>query len=183
MEMDRENAMDLVKENVRNKNLIKHMIAVEACMRAMAKHFNQDVEMWGLAGLLHDVDYDETKDSPDEHGMVGAAMLEEKGLSEEVVHAVKAHPGHVECESMMDKSLFACDPITGLIVAAALMHPSKKIGEIDTEFVLRRFRERRFAAGANREQIMTCEGLGLSLEEFIGMCLEAMQSVAPELGL
>jgi len=181
--MKREDAVALVKENVKNKNLIKHMIAVEACMEAMAKRLDEDVEMWGLAGLLHDVDYDTTKDAPDEHGMVGAAMLEKKGLSEEVVHAVKAHPGHVECESLMDKSLFACDPITGLIVAAALMHPKKKIGEIDTEFVLRRFKEKRFAAGANREQIMTCEGLGLSLEEFTGLCLEAMQGVAGELGL
>jgi putative nucleotidyltransferase with HDIG domain len=179
----REDAMTLVKENVKNKNLIKHMIAVEACMRAMARHFDEDVEMWGLAGLLHDIDYDTTKESPEEHGMVGAAMLEEKGVSKEIVHAVRAHPGHVKCESLMDKSLFACDPITGLVVAAALMHPSKRIAEIDTDFVLRRFKEKRFAAGANREQIMTCEGLGLSLEEFTGMCLEAMRGVADELGL
>lgn len=181
--MNRDDAMVLVKENVKNKNLIKHMIAVEACMRSMAKHFNEDEEVWGLAGLLHDVDYDTTKDTPDRHGLIGAAMLEEKGLDKRIVYAVKAHPGHVPCESRMDKSLFACDPITGLIVAAALMHPSKKISEIDTDFVLRRFKEKRFAAGADRNQIMTCEGLGLTLEEFTGMCLEAMQGVASELGL
>jgi putative nucleotidyltransferase with HDIG domain len=181
--MTREDAMALVKENVGNKNLIKHMIAVEACMRAMAERFGEDAEKWALAGLLHDVDYDTTKDLPDKHGLVGATILEEKGLDPSIVHAVKAHPGHVECESMMDKSLFACDPITGLIVAAALMHPSKKLSEIDTDFVLRRFKEKRFAAGADRDQIRTCDGLGLSLEEFTTVCLRAMQGVSGELGL
>jgi putative nucleotidyltransferase with HDIG domain len=181
--VNRDEAMALVKEKVGNKNLVKHMIAVEACMRAMARHFDEDEELWGLAGLLHDVDYETTKDDPDKHGRIGAALLKEKGVDERIVHAVEAHPGHVECESNLDRGLYACDPITGLVVAAALMHPTKKIRNIDTEFVLRRFKEKRFAAGANREQIMTCEGLGLGLEEFTQLCLEAMQEVDTELGL
>lgn len=181
--MDRDEAIALVKENVKNKNLIKHMIAVEACMRALARHANQDEELWGLAGLLHDVDYDSTKDAPDRHGIVGASLLQERGVDERIVYAVKAHPGSEERKSKIDRALYACDPITGLIVAAALMHPTKKIGNIDTDFVLRRFKEKRFAAGANREQIETCEELGLSLEEFTGMCLEAMQGVSSDLGL
>lgn len=181
--MNKDEAMALVRENVKNENLVKHMIAVEACMRTLAKHFNEDEDLWGLAGLLHDLDYDSTKDAPDRHGLVGASMLEEKGVDERIVYAVKAHPGHEECRSNMDRALYASDPITGLIVAAALMHPTKKISNIDTDFVLRRFKEKRFAAGANREQIKSCEGLGLALEEFAGLCLRAMQEVASDLGL
>ncbi|TET44098.1 HDIG domain-containing protein [candidate division TA06 bacterium] len=181
--MNKEEAMALVRENVKNENLIKHMIAVEACMRALARHFDEDEDLWGLTGLLHDIDYDSTKDSPDRHGLVGAFMLEEKGVDERIVYAVKAHPGHRECRSKMDKALYASDPITGLIVAAALMHPTKRIGNIDADFVLRRFKEKRFAAGANREQIKSCEDLNLSLEEFTGVCLQAMQGIAVDLGL
>ena len=181
--MNKEEAMAFVRENVKNENLIKHMIAVEACMRALARHFDEDEDLWGLTGLLHDIDYDSTKDSPDRHGFVGAFMLEEKGVDERIVYAVKAHPGHRECRSKMDKALYASDPITGLIVAAALMHPTKRIGNIDADFVLRRFKEKRFAAGANREQIKSCEDLNLSLEEFTGVCLQAMQGIAVDLGL
>jgi putative nucleotidyltransferase with HDIG domain len=181
--MNREEAMALVEANVKNKNLVKHMIAVEACMSGLAKHFNEDENLWALTGLLHDVDYDTTKDDPARHALVGAAMLEEKGLDERIIYAIKAHPGHVEAKSKMDKALYACDPITGLIVAAVLMHPTKKIANIDVEFVLRRFNEKRFAAGANREQIKTCESLGLLLDEFTGICIKAMQGAAVELGL
>lgn len=181
--MTRDEAFGLVKEKVSNKNLIKHMVATEACMRGLARHFGEDEELWGLTGLLHDLDYDLTKDDFPRHGLLSAEMLEERGVDERIVQAVKAHPGHVEAESMLDKALYAVDPLTGLIVAAALMHPDKKLAGLDTDFVLRRFKEKRFAAGANRDQISTCEGLGLSLEDFVTICLEAMKSASSELGL
>lgn len=181
--MIREEALKLVKSNVKNKNLVKHMIATEACMRFLAHHFHEDEDLWALTGLLHDLDYDKTaKDFP-KHGLLSAQMLEELGIDDRIVYAVKAHPGHVEAKSMMDKALFAVDPLTGLIVAATLMHPTKKLKNVDIEFILHRFKEKRFAAGANRDTIRTCENLGLSLEEFITISLEAMQSVADELGL
>jgi putative nucleotidyltransferase with HDIG domain len=181
--MTREEALELVESKVKNKNLVKHMIATEACMRSLARHFQEDEDLWGLTGLLHDLDYDQTaKDFP-RHGLLGAQMLEEIGADERIVYAVKAHPGHVEAKSMMDKALFAVDPLTGLIVAAALMHPTKKLNDVDTRFVLNRFKEKRFAAGADRDTIRTCENLGLSLEEFITISLEAMKGVADELGL
>ena len=181
--MNRTEALDFVQSTVSNRNLLKHMLATEACLRALARRLGGDEEQWGLAGLLHDVDYDQTKDDTSRHGVAGAEILRTKGVAEPIVHAVLAHVHNVPAESALDKALLAADPITGLIVAAALMHPTKKIANIDTEFILRRFKEKRFAAGANREQIQTCEGLGLSLEEFTTICLTAMQGIAADLGL
>jgi putative nucleotidyltransferase with HDIG domain len=181
--MNRDEALEFVKSKVRTKNLVKHMVATEACMRALANHFSEDEGLWSLTGLLHDVDYDQTaKDFP-KHGIIGAQMLEELGVDDRIVYAVKAHPGHVEAKSLMDKALFAVDPLTGLLVAATLMHPTKKLKNVDTQFVLNRFKEKRFAAGADRDTIRTCRNLGLSLEEFISISLEAMKNVADELGL
>lgn len=182
--MTREEALELVDLNVKNKNLVKHMIAAEACMRALARHFNEDEELWGLAGLLHDLDYDQTAKDPSKHGLVSAQMLEQvPGMDERIIHAVRAHSGHAKAESTLDKVLFAVDPLTGLIVASALMHPTKKLTNVDTRFVLNRFKEKSFAAGADRNSIRTCENLGLPLEEFISISLSAMKSVASELGL
>jgi len=182
--MTRDEALELVRSHVKNKNLIKHMLAVEACMRAFAGHFGEDENLWGLAGLLHDLDYDKTSKDATKHGLVGAQMLEEMGgIDERLISAVKAHAGHIEALSRMDKALFAIDPLTGLIVAAALMHPTKKLQGVDTQFVINRFKEKSFAAGANRESIRTCEGLELSLDEFISISLDAMKGVASELGL
>ena len=181
--MTRDEALELVRSKVKNKNLVKHMIATEACMRGLARHFNEDEDFWGITGLVHDLDYDQTAKDFSKHGFLSAQMLEDIGVDERIVYAVKAHTGHVEARSMMDKALFAVDPLTGLIVAAVLMHPTRKIENVDTQFVLNRFKEKRFAAGANRDAIGTCESLGLSLEKFISISLKAMQSVADELGL
>lgn len=180
--MIRNEALELVKRTVTNQNLVKHMLATEACMRRLAEHFGEDAELWGLAGLLHDLDYDQTaKDFP-RHGLVTAEMLAGK-VDDRVIYAIKAHPGHVPALSRLDKALYAVDPITGLIVAAALMAPEKKLAAIDRDFVLRRYKEKKFAAGANREQIASCTGIGLTLEEFTQLCVEAMQGIAPDLGL
>ncbi len=181
--MTREEALELVRSKVKNKNLVKHMIATEACMLALARHFGEDEELWRLTGLLHDLDYDQTADDPTRHGNLGAEMLEEMGVDDRIVYSVKAHAGHVEARSMMDKAMFAVDPLTGLIVAAALMHPTRKLNNVDTGFVLNRFKEKRFAAGADRDNIRTCENIGLPLEEFISISLEAMKGVSDELGL
>ncbi|NMA92670.1 MAG: HDIG domain-containing protein [Firmicutes bacterium] len=183
--MDRESALALVKSRVKNKNLIKHMLATEAVMAALARKFNQDESLWALAGLLHDLDYDQTADQPEQHGLVGARILEDKGLPAELVQAVKAHNPAVgvERKTLLDKALYAVDPITGLLVAAALVHPQKKMSAIDGAFVMNRFKEKSFARGADREQIKSCRHLGLSLEEFIAISLAAMQGIARELGL
>lgn len=181
--MTREEALELMKSKLKNKNLQKHTIATEACMRALARHFGENEELWGLAGLLHDVDYEETAKDADKHGLISAKLLDEMGVDERIVYSVKAHASHVKTISLMDKALFAVDPLTGLIVAATLMHPTKKLANVDTQFVLNRFKEKSFAAGANRDNIRTCEEINLSLDEFITICLVAMQGVSDELGL
>ena len=181
--MERSEATGLVRSRVKNKNLVKHMLATEAVMRRLAQHFGEDEKLWGLTGLLHDLDYDETVNDFPRHGLVTAEILEGLGVDGQIIDAVKAHPGHQEAKTNLDKALYAVDPLTGLIVAAALMHPSKKLRGVDVQFVLNRFKEKRFAAGANREQIKSCERLGLSLAFFVQLALEAMQSIDEELGL
>lgn len=181
--MTRQDAYKLLTEKLKNRNLFKHSLAVEACLMKMAQHFGDDEEIWGLTGLLHDIDYEETNADPARHGLQGALFLEKFGLDESLVRAVKAHSGHVAPVSKLDWALFSADPLTGLIVASALMHPDKKLNSLDVDFVLRRYREKRFAAGANREQIAMCKNLGMELEEFIDVCLKAMQEISGELGL
>jgi len=181
--MDREEAERLMESRVHNLNLRKHMLAVEAVMRALARHFREDEEIWGLTGLLHDIDYDETQQDFSRHGQLGAGWLQEWGFDERIVHAVKAHVGAEKIKSRLDRALYAVDPVTGLVVASALMHPSRGLKEVTLEFVLHRFREKRFAAGANREQIKTCENLDLELKEFIAISLQAMQEISDLLDL
>ena len=183
--MTRNEALALVERNVKNKNLVKHMIAAEVCMRALASHFGEDEDNWGLAGLLHDIDYDSAGHDPHRHSLVGAEMLTDAGVDESVVYAVKVHNDMhgLPRLSLMDKALHAVDPLTGLIVASALIHPARKLAAIDTDFVLNRYGERGFARGANREQIRRCEELGLDLRDFIDICLRAMQANSAELGL
>jgi putative nucleotidyltransferase with HDIG domain len=181
--MNRQEALNLVNSRVKVKNLVKHMLAVEAIMKRVAEHFNQDVEMWSLTGLLHDLDYDETVDDFDRHSLLTCEWLKDHDLDERILYAIRAHPRKVEPESKMDWTLFAADPLSGLIVAAALMHPTKKLKNVTVEFVLNRFKEKRFAAGASREVIGTCEKIGLSLDEFIKLALEGMQSIHKELEL
>lgn len=173
-------------ENVLNNNLRKHILAVEAVMRRLAQRFGEDVEKWGLAGLLHDIDYETTKESPDRHSLVGGQMLEEKGLDPEIVEAVKAHNDFhgLPRRTLMAKALYASDPLSGLVVAAALINPAKKLSAIDTQFVVKRFGEKAFARGARREPMLSAKAeLGLELDELIGLGLEAMQGISGELGL
>ncbi|NPV53977.1 MAG: HDIG domain-containing protein [Firmicutes bacterium] len=183
--MERSEALDIVGKYVKNKNLIKHMLATEAIMKALAARLGEDESTWGLTGLLHDVDYEQTAGAPARHSLVGAEMLESLKVDGDIVHAVKVHNEHhgLPRVSRLDKALYAVDPLTGLIVAAALIHPSKKLALIDVPFIMHRFKEPSFARGADRDQIRSCSELGLDLEEFIGIGLEAMRGITGELGL
>ncbi len=183
--MERKYALELIAEHISKGNLVKHMLATEAAMRALAERLGGDPESWALAGLLHDLDYDTTEKDFPRHGHETARLLEGRGIAPEVIHAIESHPNHPECPpvSEMDKALHAVDGLTGLIVAASLMHPDKRLAPLDTEFVMRRFNEKRFAAGANRDQIATCETIGVPLEEFVGITLDAMKSISGDLGL
>lgn len=184
--MTREEALKLLEAKVKTANLIKHSLAVEAGMRELARHFAEDEEQWALTGLLHDIDYEETKDKPEEHSLAGAQFLKNQGLDDGIVEAVKTHnEGHgLPPQSLMAKSVFCLDPLTGLIVAATLVLPSKKIGDLTGENVLNRFREAGFARGAKREIIEQCSSLlGLSLEQFIALALLGMQKISAALSL
>jgi putative nucleotidyltransferase with HDIG domain len=181
--MDRDQALELVKAHLKNKNLVKHCLAVEACMRAVARRFDQDEDRWGLAGILHDLDYEMTEKSPELHTTETVKILEENGVDADIIRTVQAHCGQVECQNEMEWSIFAIDPLTGLIIAATLMHPSKKLKEVDLSFVKRRYKEKSFARGARREDIEQIANIGLDLDEFISICLEAMQGIDRDLGL
>lgn len=183
--MDRTEVLKELTARLTNKNLIKHSLAVEAIMRELAAYFKENLEQWGLAGLLHDIDYDRTANDPSMHSIIGAEILEGLGVDGTVVYAVKAHNSHhgLERKANIDKALFCADPVSGLLTAGALILPSKKLEDVTVDFIMRRFNEKAFARGANREQIMTCGELGLSLEKFIEISLNAMKGIAAELGL
>jgi putative nucleotidyltransferase with HDIG domain len=181
--MKREEAVDLLRKHLQNKNLVKHCLSVEACMRAMAARLGQDPEPWGLAGVLHDLDYELTEKSPALHTVETVKILEGLAVPAGIIHAIQAHAAKVPCESAMDWAIYSIDPLTGLIIAAALMHPAKKLKAIDLDFVKRRYKEKSFARGARREEIEECRNLGLELDEFISICVSAMQGIDTDLGL
>ncbi len=183
--ISREEALKLVEERVSNVNLRKHMWCTEVCLRALALRFGRDTDVWGLAGLLHDVSYEDAEKAGGDlhlHAEMGAKLAEENGLPAEAVQAIRAHAGGVSRNSRLDSALYAVDPLTGLIVAAALMHPDKLAG-LQPKSVLKRFKDKRFAAGANREQIKACSELAMDLEDFVSVCLEAIRSIRKDLGL
>lgn len=181
--MSREQALSLVRERLKNRNLQKHVLAVAAVMKHLAFRLSGDPETWELVGLLHDLDYEATLPEPDRHSLVSAQWLRELGVDEEIVQAVMAHAGQAPRDTALNQAAYCADPVTGLLVACALIHPDKKLSAIDVPFLLHRFKEKRFAAGADRDRIRACEALGLSLEEFLGLALSAMQEIAADLGL
>lgn len=183
--MNREEAINSIEANVENRNLIKHMLATEAIMKALAKKLGEDEEEWGLTGLVHDIDVELTGGDMNTHSKLGADLVREMGASEDMVHAVLCHnEAHgVPRNTKLDKALFCADPLTGLITAAALVRPDKKLAGVELRSVRKRFKEKSFAAGASREQIATCSELGLELEGFIELGLKAMKGIAEELEL
>jgi putative nucleotidyltransferase with HDIG domain len=175
-------AWEIVTGSVKNVNLRKHMLACEACLRRLAPRFGADAELWGLTGLLHDIDAEIVENDLARHAKYAAeVMLAGEDVPEELKQAILAHCGHAGLEPKLNRALYCVDPTTGLIVAAALMHPSKSLAQLELGSLCKRFREKRFAAGANREQIDSCVELGMEREEFLGECLEAMRRIAGEL--
>lgn len=186
--ISRENALKFLNEKIENKNIIKHMLATEALMRALARKLNGNENEWAMAGLLHDGDYCEGV-PPEKQGVQVTEWLRERGeeIPDNVAQAMAAHNYDntgATPKSLMDWAITIGDSLTGLIVAATLVLPSKKLADLTVESVLKRFKEKSFAKGTRREQIALCqEKLGLSLEEFVKICLEAMQGISRELGL
>lgn len=181
----REQVLALVEERVANEHLRRHMLATEAIMGAVAPHLGGDPAAWALAGLAHDLDSEQTEGDFTKHGAEASAMLAGLGAPPEVVHAVAAHnpATGVAAESAFDVALQAADQLSGLITAAALIRPDKRLAEVQLKSVLKRYREGAFARGVDREAIARCEGIGMPLEEFMALGLAAMQGIAADLGL
>ena len=182
---NRASAWNLVCEYTPSESLRKHMLAVEACMRAYARKFGEDEDTWGITGLLHDFDY-EKHPTPEEHPFVGNKILEARGYSDEVRRAILSHAEYsgVKRESKMEKTLFACDELAGFITATALVKPGKSLAEVAAKSVRKKMKDKAFARSVNRDDIINgATDLGVDLEEHIGFCIEAMKNIAGELGL
>ena len=183
--LDRNEAWSLLCEYTQSESLRKHMLAVEACMRAYARKFGEDENQWGITGLLHDFDY-EKYPTPAEHPFVGNKILEERGYPEEVRRAILSHADYsgVKRESRMEKTLYACDEIAGFITASALVKPNKSLAEVEAKSVRKKMKDKAFARSVNRDDIINgAADLGVDLEEHIAFCIDAMKAIAGELGL
>lgn len=196
MKITREEALQLVKEMLNNQNLVKHCLAVEAIMRAVCEKLKEmhpelpaeefDVEEWGVVGLLHDADYEVTNKDLETHTDVIVQKLRDMGESERVINGILGHhelkkPNR---ENYLEKGIYAVDELSGLITATALVRPDKKLDQVTTESVMKKYKQPAFAAGAHRHQIIRCEeDLNIPLEEFVSIALKAMQNIAGELGL
>lgn len=184
--MTREEALKLVNDWTENKNLVKHMLAVEAEMRALAKHFGENEEDWGLLGLVHDADYEKW---PDEHPRKTIEELEKRGEPQWLINGVRTHAWKfngmdVEPSNKMEWAIYTCDELSGFIIACALVRPDKKLASVTVETVLKKWKEKSFAKGVHREQIELCEEkLGVKLPDYISICLKALQGISKELGL
>jgi putative nucleotidyltransferase with HDIG domain len=183
--MNRQAALDILNTYVKNQNLVRHMLAVEAAMRFYARKYDQDEETWGVVGLLHDFDW-EIHPTLEDHPQSGAPILRQHGVPEKIIRAVLSHADHtgVPRESLMEKALYACDEITGLIVAAALVRPSRSVSDLGVKSVKKKWKDKSFAAGANRDEIQQgTEEFGLELWEHVANVIEAMRTISDDLGL
>ncbi|NSW78621.1 MAG: HDIG domain-containing protein [Chthonomonadetes bacterium] len=183
--LSREDAWNLLCEYVQSENLRKHMLAVEACMRYYARLWGEDENLWGIVGLLHDLDY-EQHPSLEEHPFVGMEILRQRGYPEEVVRAVGSHADHtgIPRQSRMEHTLYACDELTGFVVAVALVRPNKKLAEVDVSAVRKKMKDKAFARAVNREELLKgAEAIGLPFDEHVQNVIRAMSEIAGELGL
>jgi putative nucleotidyltransferase with HDIG domain len=183
--LPRNEALSLIKKNVSKRNVVYHMLAVEAIMRNVAKHFGENEEIWGLIGLLHDIDYEKTEATPEKHSLLAEEIL--KGLvPDEIIKSIKTHNFKytgITPESLMEKALIASDAISGLLVACALVMPSKKLADVKVETIVKKFKDKDFARGAERERILLCEEIGIPREKFFEIALNGLKTIAKEIGL
>lgn len=183
--MTRDEALSLVREYVKNENLVKHMLSVEAAMRFYAEKFGEDAEKWSVAGLLHDFDW-EIHPTLEEHPQAGEPILRQRGVPDDIIRAVMSHADHtgVPRQTRMEKALYACDEVTGLITAVALVRPSRSLLDLEANSVKKKWKDKTFAAGANRAEIEKAAAeFGIELWEHVGNVILAMRQIAPQLGL
>lgn len=183
--MDKESASRVIEENVKSDSLKKHLLAVETCMRAYARKVGEDEELWAIAGMVHDFDW-EVCPTPESHPTFGADILRSHGFTEEIVRAVLSHGNHtgIPRESLMEKALFACDELSGFITAVALVRPTKSLSDTKVRSVKKKMKDKAFAKSVSRDDIrMGAEELEVDLDEHIAFVIDALKPVATELGL
>ncbi len=191
MEKTRQDAWTLMTEYTASESLRRHMLSVEQAMRSYAQRFNEDEERWGMAGLLHDFDYEQhpnprAEEDPEEHPLFGARLLEEQCYPADVIYAIKTHASYLGLPRthLMDKTLFAVDELTGLITAACLVRPDKDIASLEAKSVRKKMKDKAFARGVSREDVVEgAQGLGVDLDEHIAFVINAMRPIAAKLGL
>jgi len=182
----RDEAVVLMKDRLRAENLRKHSLAAEAIMRELAVKFGEDPDLWGIAGLLHDLDYNETRDDMTQHGLVTEGILSELGVSSEIIEAVKFHNNdHLDMKPSkpIHFAISAAETITGLIVATTLVYPEKKLTAVKEKSILKRMKQKEFARAVSRDRIRLCEKIGIPLPEFVEISLRAMRGISDQLGL
>ena len=183
--MKREEAIEMVKNRVSNKNLINHMLAVGAIMKGLAKELGEEENLWEITGILHDIDYEETKNDFKKHSLISAEILKGK-IPEKSIKAIKAHNFEntgIMPETKMDYALICADALSGLIVACALVMPSKKLDEVSIKTIKKKFKSKDFAKNINRDNINLCEKIGLTRERLFEIGLESMKSISEQIGL
>lgn len=180
--MNRDQVLALVREFVKSESLVRHMLSVEAAMRFYAEKYGQDVEQWGQLGLLHDFDW-EIHPTLEQHPQAGSAILRERGVSEEIIQDILSHTG-VPRDTIRRKALSACDEVTGLITAVALVRPSRSLYDLEASSVKKKWKDKAFAAGTDRSEMEhAAKDLGVELWEHVGNVITAMRRIAPELDL
>ncbi len=186
MAVTRQEAMELLQQYVKNERMLHHCYASEAVMRALARRLGQDEEKWGLAGLLHDVDIELVGNDLKTHALEAEKILLERGVDPEVVDAVKMHneiAAGKPRSTVFQHALAAGETVTGLIIATAMVYPDKKLASVKAKSVTKRMKEKAFAASVNRDNIRDCEKIGIPLEEFVQISLQAMTDISGQLGL
>lgn len=184
--MNQNEALHLLREHVKTEYTIKHCLAVGAIMKGIAKYLNEPFEKWELSGILHDIDLDKCEKNYSNHGMLAMDILKDSGLEEEILDTIKAHATeytNYEPKSKMGLAIVAADAISGLIIACALMMPSKKLAEVTAESIAKKFKKKDFARNCNRENILFCEKIGIDRNKFYEIALRSLQEISGELGL
>lgn len=184
--INREVALNILKQQLTQKNLVKHCYAVEAILEDLADTMNKDKQLWGITGLLHDIDFEHTSDNHEHHGLVAQELLKNVDVPEETLYAIKAHNHeHTGCKPQqeLDTALIAADAVSGLVIAVALIIPSKKLADVKQSTLRKKFKDNSFARGCDRERIKQCEQLGFSVDEFLALSLTSLQRISDRLGL
>jgi putative nucleotidyltransferase with HDIG domain len=184
--ISRARALELMQQHLPQENMQNHSLATEAIMRVLARRLGRDENLWGIAGLLHDLDYNETRDSMSRHGLVTGQILTGQGVAPEIIQAIKAHNADnlgFTRSTELEHALVCAECITGLIVATTLVYPDKKIAGVRAKSIIKRMKQKEFARSVNRDYIRECEQIGIALEAFAVLSLEAMVEIGPELGL